>query len=117
MRIPPLRQFASGYPCFVASAGILNASFLWLLNGNVPFSALFPAMMPGVLAAWFLFGSREALIKFVLPSLLACASILFWSAESEKGVESFLSGRMSTGAQIEAELNDPSLCGGSPAGG
>ena len=115
MRIPPLRQFASGYPCFVASAGILNASFLWLLNGNVPFSALFPAMMPGVLAAWFLFGSREALIKFVLPSLLACASILFWSAEREKGVESFLSGRMSTGAQIEAELNDPSLCGGSPA--
>ena len=115
MRGPPLHRFACAYPCFAASAGILNASLPWLLNGNHPVSALFPAMIPGVLTAWFLFGSREALIKFVLPSLLVCASILFWSAEREKGVESFLQGRMCTGAQIVAELNDPSLCGGLPA--
>ena len=114
MRRPPLRQFASGYPCFVAVAGILNASLLWLLNGGVPLSALFLAMVPGVLVAWFLFGSREALIKFVLPSFLVCASILFWTSVQERGVESFLHERRAVGAQIEVTLNDPSLCGGSP---
>lgn len=114
MKSSPLRPFASVYPCFVAAAGILNATFLWLLNGSASVSALFPAMVPGVLAAWFLFGSREALVKFVLPSLLACTSILFLNAERERGFESFLNGKY-TGAEIVADLNDPSLCGGVPA--
>ena len=112
MRGAPLRQFATGYPCFVAVAGILNASLLWLLREESSPGALFLSMTPGVLTAWFLFGSREALLKFVLPSLLVCASIFVCS--TERGLETLLSKNGETGAEIEAVLEDSSLCGGSP---
>lgn len=103
------QRFADLYPAYLAAAGILNVSFLWLLNERTPLILLSLCAIPGILAACALFGIRNALFRFLLPSF----PVLFMiGAMRSSGDGDLPEGR--AGAEIIAECLDPSLCGGIP---
>ena len=107
---PVFRSFADLYPAYLAAAGIFNISFLWLLNEHTSPLILTLCAVPGILAAWFLFGLRSALFRFLLPSL----PVLYLICMMQNSADGDLP-EGSAGGEIIAECLDPSLCGGKPS--
>lgn len=112
-----IRLKLESFPCLILLLGILNGFTALYFCDSVPsLQMIFLFPVPGILAAWGVFGLRNACYRFIPAVILAIAVSLFYHSRKEKeflavGMEKY----ERLGAVAVFRLTDPSLCGGVPA--